>query len=239
MNLKKIIPIVPRIVKYNLKIIFGGKFFWFVIAAFLILAYLLIWNVWRGVEMNEAFVYSSLLLPGILLVFYPSVFGIQNDEDNKILEILFGIPNYRYKVWLLRLVMIYIVIALILIVFAVVANYMVYPVNPLEITYRLMFPIIFVGNLAFLFSTITRNGNSTAVLIIILAIAFIIVTSGNMFGINTSMFNVTLNPFSSPSDVHPVIWQNLVFRNMLFLLIGGLVWLMLGLQNLQKREKFV
>ena len=56
---------------------------------------------------SDGTVYELLIFPGILLIFYPSVFGIQNDDDSRMLEILFGIPNYRYKVWLVRLVMIY------------------------------------------------------------------------------------------------------------------------------------
>lgn len=44
--------------------------------------------------------YSMLLVPSILLIFYPTCFGIQNDQDAKTLEIIFGIPNYRYKIWL-------------------------------------------------------------------------------------------------------------------------------------------
>ncbi len=50
------------------------------------------------------------MFPCVLLVFYPAVFGIQNDEDSRILEILFGIPDYKYKVWGVRLLMIYVAI---------------------------------------------------------------------------------------------------------------------------------
>lgn len=32
-------------------------------------------------------------------IFYPAIFGMQNDVDNRILEILFGIPDYKCKVW--------------------------------------------------------------------------------------------------------------------------------------------
>ena len=52
--------------------------------------------------------YRVFLFSGVLLVFYPTVFGIQNDQDARTTEILFGIPNYRYKVWLVRIVLIYI-----------------------------------------------------------------------------------------------------------------------------------
>ena len=82
-------------------------------------------------------------VPCVLLVFYPAVFGIQNDEDSRILEILFGIPDYKYKVWGVRLLMIYVAIFVILIVFSWLATLLLYPVNLLEMSAQLMFPILF------------------------------------------------------------------------------------------------
>ena len=51
-------------------------------------------------EVNEGVVYNLLMFPCVLLVFYPAVFGIQNDEDSRILEILSASPtiNIRYGV---------------------------------------------------------------------------------------------------------------------------------------------
>lgn len=36
-----------------------------------------------------------------------------------------------------------------------------------------------------------------------------------------------------------MIWQNTILKSRLFLLIGAIVWLLIGFLNLQKREKFV
>lgn len=103
MTLKQFIYLLPRLVKYNLKIIFAGKFIWFLLAAFLFFAYFMFQIAWSRSEVNEGVVYNLLMFPCVLLVFYPAVFGIQNDEDSRILEILFGIPDYKYKVWGVRL----------------------------------------------------------------------------------------------------------------------------------------
>ena len=35
MTFNQLIKLLPKVVKYNLKIIFAGKFFWFLLAAFL------------------------------------------------------------------------------------------------------------------------------------------------------------------------------------------------------------
>jgi hypothetical protein len=103
-------------IRYNLKIIFANKFIWFLIAAFAFFLFFAINSVVNRSSITEASIYELLIFPGILLIFYPSVFGIQNDDDSRMLEILFGIPNYRYKVWLVRLLMIYVLVFIIIVV---------------------------------------------------------------------------------------------------------------------------
>lgn len=101
-------------------------------------------SAWNRAEINEGLIYNILMFPCLLLIFYPAVFGIQNDEDSRILEILFGIPDYRYKVWGVRLLMIYVVIFAILIVFSYIAILLLYPINPFEMSLQLMFPVLFL-----------------------------------------------------------------------------------------------
>ena len=237
MSLKKYTTLTTKIIQYNLKIIFAGKFFWFLLAAFSFFCYLMFNIVWDNkVEINEGSIYSVLIFPCLLLIFYPVVFGIQNDEDNRILEIIFGIPNYRYKIWGVRMLMIYVANYFILIIFAYIARMMLYPVNIFEMAAQLIFPMLFFGNLAFMFSTIMRSGNGTAVVMIVLGMFLSIMVEG---GSSNSMWNVFLNPFATPRDVHPMVWQDTILNNRVFLLVSGIVWLMVGLLNLQKREKFV
>lgn len=100
-----------------------------------------------------------------------------------------------------------------------------------------MFPLVFFGNLAFMLSTITRSGNGTAVFTIILAILLLI--TSEMEIIERSFWNILLNPFKVPDNFLPVIWEGLIVKNRIFLLIGGIVWMMIGLLNLQKRERFI
>lgn len=237
MTFNQLIRLLPKVVKYNLKIIFAGKFIWFLLAAFGFFAFFMFQNAWNREEINEGLIYSILMFPCILLIFYPAVFGIQNDEDSRILEILFGIPDYKYKVWGVRLLIIYVAIFAILIVFSYIAIFLLYPVNPLEMSLQLMFPVLFFGNMAFMFSTITRSGNGTAVLMIIIGIALIFVSNTN--NIERSFWNILLNPFRVPDNFHPIIWEGILIKNRIFLLSASLIWMMVGLLNLQKREKFV
>ncbi|MDR2775179.1 MAG: hypothetical protein LBC19_10650 [Tannerella sp.] len=238
MRLKNYTKLVTKVVRYNLKIIFAGKFFWFLLAAFAFFAFFMFQQAWNRSEINEGSIYDLLLFPCLLLIFYPVVFGIQNDEDSRILEIIFGIPNYRYKVWGVRMLMVYVANYCILVVFAYVARLLLYPVNIFEMAAQLIFPMLFFGNLAFMFSTITRSGNGTAVIVIIIGLLFFIFLNSSP-EIRNSFWNVFINPFAIPNSIHPVIWQDTILKSRLFLFVGGIVWLMVGLLNLQKREKFV
>jgi hypothetical protein len=89
-----------------------------------------------------------------------------------------------------------------------------------------------------MFSTITRSGNGTAVIMILIGMLFLIFFGANN-SLGNSYWNVFLNPFTIPRDIHPVIWQDTILSSRIFLSVGGIVWLFIGLLNLQKREKFV
>jgi len=224
-----------RTIRYNLKIIFAGRFVWFLVASFAFFLFFSIMSIYQGSVLSEGMVYNLLLFPGVLLVFYPSVFGIQNDEDSRILEILFGIPNYRYKVWLVRLVMIFVQVFLILILYGFVSSYLIYNVQPLEMAYQLMYPIGFLGGMAFMFSTLIKNGNGTAVVMILIGVGLLILGEE----LERSQWNIFLNPLELPDNFNAVIWEGIVTRNRIFLGVGMIVFLLYGLFNLQNRERFV
>lgn len=222
-------------VRYNLKIIFAGRFFWFLLAAFAIFLFFAFEVVWNRGTLNEGTVYEMLIFPGLLLIFYPSVFGIQNDDDSRMLEILFGIPNYRYKVWLVRLLLIYVLIFIIIVLFSAAASVLLYRIEILEMGYQLMYPIVFLGSLAFMFSTIIKNGNGTAVLLVLIGVTLMILQEA----VERTQWNVFLNPFQIPNNFNDFIWQGIITKNRIFLGVGSIVFILYGLYNLQKREKFV
>ena len=77
---------IAKLARYNIKIIFGNKFMYFILSAvgFYILTVGL--NLISDSEITTATGYSMLLVPSILSIFYPTCFGIQNDQDAKIIE---------------------------------------------------------------------------------------------------------------------------------------------------------
>lgn len=237
LDIKNQLIILTRMIRYNLKIIFANKFIWFLISAFAFFVFFAIQRVLEGNNIDDGTIYNLLTFSGILLIFYPSAFGIQNDDDSRMLEILFGIPNYRYKVWLVRLIMIYILIFIIIVLFAGVASVVLYKINIIEMSYQLMYPIVFMGSMAFMFSTLIKNGNGTAVVMVLIGVFMLMLSGDNAF--ERSQWNVFLNPFEIPNSMNQVIWQGVISKNRIFLSVGMLVFILYGLFNLQKREKFV
>lgn len=235
LDIRNRLVILVRMIRYNLKIIFANKFIWFLLAALAFFLFFAIQSVLNRQNIVDGTIYDLLIFPGILLIFYPSVFGIQNDDDSRMLEILFGIPNYRYKVWLVRLIMIYVLIYIIILLFAWLASILLYGINVFEMAYQLMYPIVFLGSLSFMFSTLIKNGNGTAVVMVLIGVALIILQDA----VERTQWNVFLNPFQIPNNLNEVIWQGLISKNRIFLGVGIVVFILYGLFNLQKREKFV
>jgi len=234
-KMKNTLNLIGKMIRYNFRIIFGGRFIWFLLASFAFYVFIAIMAVWNGEVPDEEFVYGSLLFPAILLIFYPMTFGIQNDVDSGILEILFGIPDYRYKVWLVRLVLVFVLVFIILIGFSGLSYIFLTPVNLFEMTRQLMYPVLFIGCLSFMFSTIIKNGNGTAVVVVIIGVLLLILQDV----IQRTMWNIFLNPFNVPRNMNEMIWEGIALKNRLFLVIGAVVFLLYGLFNLQKREKFI
>lgn len=226
---------LQRLVRYNLKIIFANKFIFFLIAAILFFLLVTTISLFSDSSPNEGTVYGLLMFPGLLIIFYPAAFGIQNDVDANMIETLFGIPNYRYKVWLVRIALIYAVVFIILVGLSGLSAFAIMPVPILEMTFQLMFPIFFLGSLAFMLSTLIRNGNGAAVVMVIIGVAFWIASDI----IDHSKWNIFLNPFDMPSDLNEAIWADITMNNRIYLTVGSVLSILWGLLNLQKREKFV
>ena len=225
-----------KISSYNLKIIFANKFIYFLLAAFLFfLAAAAISFFSSDSNPGPKNVYNYLMFPGILLIFYPTAFGIQNDVDSRMIEILFGIPDYRYKVWLSRMALIWLITFALLVVLTVLSSVVFVQVPIFEMVYQLMFPIFFLGALSFMFSTVIRNGNGTAVVMVIIGMGFWIAEEALV----NSKWNLFLNPFQVADQMTAAAWSGIVYQNRIMLAVGSVLSILYGLYNLQNREKFI
>jgi len=233
--MKSYLLLLYRLMTYNVKVIFGNKFIYFVVAAFLFFAFIIMLTIIDDAEFDDAVIYGFLVFPGLLLIFYPMAYGIQNDDDSKMLETIFGIPNYRYKVWLVRFILTLGIAAVILLVLGNIANLTLHRFNILPMIGQVLFPIIFLSSLAFMLSTLIKSGNGTAIVIVIVAFISFIFAEPLRF----SVYNVFLNPFSEPRGMSEFIWLTIIYKNRIYLMILSVLCLLYGMFNLQFREKFV
>lgn len=229
------ITLVSKMIVYNLRIIFANKFIWFLAGSVLFWIGLSIIYVYSVESSRISDLYGVFLTSGLLLVFYPSVFGIQNDQDARTIEILFGIPDYRYKVWLVRILLIFAIAFLIMLGFTYLTSILIVRFRVVNMTTQIMVPVLFLGMLAFALSTIIRNGNGTAVVLIIIGLIFMIMSDP----LRKSQWNIFLNPFDPPYDVNETSWAIITAKNRIILITGTIIFLLAALFNLQKREKFM
>lgn len=233
--MKSYLLLLYKLITYNVKVIFANKFVYFVVASFLFFAFIITIAIFDDPDFNEAVIYGFLVFPGLLLIFYPMAYGIQNDDDSKMLETIFGIPNYRYKVWLVRFILAVGVAFVILLVLGSIANFTLYRFNLLPMVGQVLFPIIFLSSLAFMLSTLIKNGNGTAIVIVIVSFIFFVFAKP----LEYNVYNVFLNPFSEPREMSEFIWHSIIFKNRLYLIVASSLCLLYGMFNLQFREKFV
>jgi hypothetical protein len=227
--------LIWKMILYNLKIIFASRFLWFLLGSTLFYLGLSVIYVFSEDISRMEELYGIFIFSGLLLVFYPSVFGIQNDQDSRTLEILFGIPDYRYKVWLVRIILIFFITYLILLAFSFLSSVMIIRFPVVLMATQVMMPVLFLGMMAFMLSTVIRNGNGTAVVMIILGIFFLILQDP----MRKSQWNVFLNPFDPAWDVSETAWAIIAVKNRIILVTGTILFLLVALFNLQNREKFM
>jgi len=234
-NLYNISNLIYKMIVYNLRIIFANRFIWFLAGSVLFYVGLSVIYVFSNDVSRMNDLYGVFLFSGLLLVFYPSAFGIQNDQDARTIEILFGIPNYRYKVWLVRIVLIFVIAFLIMLVFTFLSSVLIVKFRFVNMTAQVMLPVLFLGLMAFMLSTVVRNGNGTAVLMIIFGLFFMILSDA----LRKSQWNVFLNPYNLPYDVNETTWAIITLKNRIILITGSIIFMLAALFNLQKREKFM
>lgn len=220
---------------YSLKIIFANKFIYFLGTSVLLFLLVVTINLFSDDNATIHNAFNLLLFPGVLLVFYPTTFGIQNDEDQRMLENIFSIPNYRYKVWIPRLVITFILVYCLLLILAAFSWFALVSINIFDMVYNLMYPVFFLGCLSFAVSTIVRSGNGTAVVMVVTGLIFWI-SAGIL---DDSPWNIFLNPYDLPNNVSEEIWVEVVSDNHLYLFIGTLLSILFGMFKLQDREKFI
>jgi hypothetical protein len=223
-------------VRYSAYQNFSGRALGFIgLAVFAFLGIVVFSLMSRSAARGPEQVYNYLLIPAVLLTFYPAAFAIQSDKDAEMIETLFGIPDHRYKVWLVRLVTLWFLVAGILFCLALFCRIGLteFPVGTMVL--QIMFPVLFLASLAFFLACLTRSGNGTAVILVMVLLVFWAL-GGTLKGSSWFLFH---NPFAGVSPLPAIVWKKITLSNRLYLSIGSVFLLMLALMRLQNRERYI
>jgi hypothetical protein len=131
--------------------------------------------------------------------------------------------------------MVLVIVFVTLFPFAWIAHYALVSIPILKMVLQLMVLAVFASSLGFCVSTLVKNGNATAVIMVVLGLVFLILADE----IDYSKWNVFLNPFRNPSWINEFIWEETIRQNRIILGTSSAVFILLGLLNLQNREKFL
>ncbi len=224
-----------RFFRYNMKIVFGSRFIYFLTFAILLYITILLINLFNHYIPNEAEFYYILIIPAVAIILFPTSFGVQSDRDGHTLEVLFSVPDYRYKVWLFRIIITFILTFLILLALAALTHYLIADLNIFKMAGQLMFPILFCGTLAFMLSTWFKSGTGAAVVLVLLIIVFFIFQDY----FEEKSWYLYLNPFQQPGSMSDIAWRKIVIQNRVYQSALSILFLLFGLFNLQKREGFL
>jgi hypothetical protein len=236
MSLKNILREAWTFFRINAVHVFSGRAVIFMLlAGGVFLAVVVLSLLGREAAFNSQRLYDLLLVPGILLVFYPAAFAIQNDKDAGMLETLFGIPDYRYKVWLARYGALYVCVAALLFLLALFCRVGLSSFPLGKMILELMVPILFVGSLAFFVAGQTGSGLATAVIMVVVLLFFWLFREP----LAESPWFLFHNPFAGANDLQALVRAKTTIANRLYFLSGSIVLTMLALLRLQKREKFI
>src|SRR5512133_2966027 len=204
MKLAERIRLLYGVAKYNLKIVFSGRFVYFLIAGwlfFLVIDGIMLFSD-NNIDVSD--VYDLLLFPGLLILFYPVVYNIQNDKDTRMMEIIFGIPDYRYKVYLLRFIMAMFLLVFMLFLMTAFSWFSVVRIPVFKMVIQLLSPLFFLACLTFMFTTLIRNGNGAAVVMVIIGLIFFIMNEP----LARSKWNLFLNLYNLPVEMKLSVWMN-------------------------------
>lgn len=220
---------------YNTKIVFANKFVYFLISALgsFIAAVLIV--IFSDFEITEATAYNLLLLPSVLMAFYPSCFGIQNDSDTKILELIFGLPDYRYKIWLSRIIMNLAICFVFVVILAGITALLLVDLSVMTMTFHVTVVCLFTSSLCFMLSTYVKNGNGAAVIFIAIGLLVFILNPS----LEANKWNILFNPYDIPMNKRPDIFEKIMIQNRLILIAASLVMLVTGINSARNREKFL
>ncbi|RKY89562.1 hypothetical protein DRQ09_01135 [candidate division KSB1 bacterium] len=235
--MKEILQASKKLIWYNVKILFSHKFFYFSGAAFLYFIITCVINYFsKGDHLSGPAVMPVLLqIPSVILIIFLSMEIVSYERENKTIESVFTVSGSIYKVWLIKLGVMYLVILSIMFIMDILSFFFVadFPVGGM--LFHSFVPLLLIGNMTFYFSVRLRSGNAAGMITVIIVLFFLFLSEP----LQNSRFFLFLNPYAKPRDLEIVIWERIVFQNRIGIIAISSLFLYLGLTATKKRERLL
>ncbi len=219
------------------RILFSGKFIYFIGFAILYEVFLIsIMNFTdAGAMPVEVAFYMMNLVPMLILSVYLAMMLVSYEKENNTIETMFSVPGSPYKVWLYKLLVMYVLMFFIQIILVLTIFFFVADFHFPDMLIHAYVPIILISNLTFYFSTKFRSGYAAG--LITLVICFIIFMIAEP--LYESVWFLYLSPYAKPDALNIELWNTRLLYNKLGVTFIGVLFLYLGLKRLLVREPFI
>ena len=221
----------------SFRIVFRRKL-WFMISG--ILAYYAILYAFAVYRPNEGFSVDVALLvlveiPGTILAIYLAMDLVAKERNRNTLETLFSAASSHYQVWIVRLLAVYLVLAITLLAMSTISYFFFAEFPFVWGGLNAFIPAFFVANLTFFFSVFTRSANAAGML----ALGFMWLVLHTFEDLRGTIYFLFLKPFDPPFGVNDFLWAEKVLINRLAIFGAGLLLLYSGLRRMEQREKLL
>ncbi len=219
------------------KVLFSGKFIYFISFAILYDIFLIIIMNFTdaGAMPVEVAFYMMNLVPTLILTVYLSMTVVSFEKENNTIETMFAVPGSPYKVWIYKLLIMYALILFIQFILVLIVFFFVGDFSFFSMLFHAYVPIFMVANMTFYFSTKFKSGYAAGLIsLIVLFFNFILADA-----VDDTAWFLYQSPFNKPNDLDPELWNNIMFYNKFGIILLGFMFLYLGLRKLLVREPFI
>ena len=223
--------------RLSFRIVFHRKLLFMglgVLAYYGILYALAILRPGEGFSVEQA-LYVLVEIPGTVLAIYLAMDLVVGERDRNTLEILFSTSTSHYGIWIVRMLVVYVVLAGTLLIMSALSYVLFAELPFIRGGLNAFLPAFLLVNLTFFFSILTRSSNTAGML----SLGLIILVLLSAETLEETPYFLFLNPFDRPMNADASGWSEMVLLNRLGIVGAGVLLLFLGLRKMVYRERLL
>ncbi len=226
-----------RLSRLSFQIVFHRKLLFMgggILAYYAILYALAVFRPGEGFSAIQA-LHILVEAPGTVLAIYLTMDLVAGERDRDTLEVLFSTSASHYKIWMVRMLSIYVVLGVSLVAMSTLCYFLFAEFLVVEGALNAFLPAFLVANLTFFFSVTFRSGNAAGML----SLGFLILILLASGPLRDTPYFLFLNPFDPPIGVDDTLWEDQVLVNRAGVAALGCVLLFLALRRMEGRERLL